>query len=263
MYKEKKINVFVQISMTSSRLPKKALIPIAGKNSAERVINAIKKSNYIDNVILTFTTEKVDDALEEWAIKNNKLYFRGNFKNVIKRYGDALSGFPCDYVIRVTGDCPVISVDLLDKLIEDHYFDAKSEYRRYLTHKLPIGIGGEIMTSQSIEKLLSFNLNFEYSEYMTYYFINNPHIFEIAELIPPEKYNFPKYRLTLDYIDDLHMFEKLFYNLPENSQSILDEIIKVLNKNPDIPKLNSHLSLKYKTDKSIIEILKRETVILN
>jgi len=261
MYKEKKINVFVQISMTSSRLPKKALIPIAGKNSAERVIDAIEKSNYIDHVILTFTTEKVDDALEEWAIKNGKAYFRGDFKNVIKRYSDALHEFPCDYVIRVTGDCPIISIDLLDKLIEDHYSDPESEYRRCLSEKTPIGIGGEIMTAQTILKLLGYNINFEYSEYMTYYFINNPHIFNIAELNPPEKYNFPKYRLTLDYIEDLQMFQELFKNIPEDSQSNLDAVIKVMNEKPEIARLNSHLTLKYKTDKKLIELLETATTI--
>ncbi len=245
--------------MTSSRLPKKALIPIAGKNSAERVIVAIEKSNYIDNVILTFTTEKVDDALEEWAIKNNKLYFRGNFKNVVKRYKDALEEYPCDYLIRVTGDCPIISVDLLDKLIEELYINNEREYIKYYSGILPIGIGGEIMTSQAIDKLLSYNLNLEYSEYMTYYFINNPHIFNITNINPPNKYNFPNYRLTLDYVEDLLMFEELFQKLPINHQSNLDEVIKILRENSEISNINSHLSLKYKSDKKLIQLLDNVT----
>lgn len=62
----------------------------------------------------------------------------------------------------------------------------------------------------SLKKILSFDLNFDFSEYMTFYFINNKDIFKIKRLAPPKRLISPikRMRLTLDYKNDLLLIKK-------------------------------------------------------
>jgi N,N'-diacetyllegionaminate synthase len=68
------------------------------------------------------------------------------------------------------------------------------------------------------------------------------------------------YRMTLDYPEDLDMFETLFRILEPGKQIYTGkEIMESLRKNPEIAKINSHLTLKYKTDAELISILDEKT----
>ena len=71
-----------------------------------------------------------------------------------------------------------------------------------------------------------------------------------------------KYRLTLDHSEDLELFERLYEELEHDSKSpSLDNIFNILDENPDIGNINSHLTLKYKTDQMLIDLLNIETKI--
>ena len=104
MNKEQKICALIAVRMKSKRLPKKALVDIDGYTAIERVVNNLKPSKYIDEIILATTTNKEDDAIEELAKKRGLLFFRGNEDNVVKRFIDAAEKFNADIVVRVTGD---------------------------------------------------------------------------------------------------------------------------------------------------------------
>ena len=99
---------------------------------------------------------------------------------------------------------------------------------------------------------------------MTYYFTNNPNIFSIQEVNPLIKYTSPNYRLTLDYKEDLEMFNELFCRLDvAPREGTLLEVLEVMNKNPDICDINIHHTLKYKTDKKLVDELNTVTKIIS
>ena len=70
------------------------------------------------------------------------------------------------------------------------------------------------------------------------------------------------YRLTIDYQEDLNMFNKIeeYFEINNLDFSIY-KLFEFLDSNPKIAKINSHLTLKYKTDKELIDTLNRETKI--
>jgi N,N'-diacetyllegionaminate synthase len=96
---------------------------------------------------------------------------------------------------------------------------------------------------------------------MTWYLQTNAHIFKI-ELIDLPAAMVRDYRLTLDYAADLDLFERLFSTLKErNLPPDLKNIFGVLDQNPDIASINSHITLSYKVDKQLIDKLNRVTKI--
>ena len=83
---------------------------------------------------------------------------------------------------------------------------------------------------------------------MNFYIRNNPSYFKINEIDLPKRL-IRDYRLTLDYREDLEMFDALYKKLDKKKlKPNLKNVFKVLDKNPEISSLNSHLGLKYKTD---------------
>ena len=70
------------------------------------------------------------------------------------------------------------------------------------------------------------------------------------------------YRLTLDYPEDLELICKIYERLSDlNLEPTLANIFEVLDKDRNLNKINSHLTLKYKTDKDLIDHLNKVTKI--
>ena len=96
---------------------------------------------------------------------------------------------------------------------------------------------------------------------MTWYFQNNPEYFRLNFIDLPEEL-VRDYRLTLDYKKDLEMFNLLQNYFDENDLPFeIKTAFEYLDKNPQISNLNSHLTLRYKTDIELIDTLNRETKI--
>ncbi len=247
-----KICALIAVRMNSKRLPKKALVDICGYTAIERVVNNLKPSEMIDEIILATSTNKDDDPIEELAKKKGLLFFRGDEDNVIKRFIDAGNKFSADIIVRVTGDCPLISYEITDYLIKSH-IKTGADYTGIEMGRVPIGTFSEVITLSVLEKLSKQNLNLNYSEYMTFYFKNNPEIFSLNILPAPEAYISPDYRLTIDHPADLELFRIIFKELEVGKNAIpLSKTIAFLNQHPQIAKINQNLPTKWMNDQQLI-----------
>ena len=98
---------------------------------------------------------------------------------------------------------------------------------------------------------------------MTWYFQNNPEHFVLNFVDLPKKW-IRNYRLTLDYQEDLDMFNKVENHFIEHDMEYsIDNLIDFLDGNPGIAKINSHITLKFKTDRTLIEKLDKFTKIVH
>lgn len=261
MNENSKICALIAVRMKSKRLPKKALVDICGYTAIERVVNNLKSSEMVDEIILATSTNEDDDPIEELAKKKGLHFFRGDEDNVIKRFIDAGNKFNANIIVRVTGDCPLISYELTDYLIKSH-IKTGADYTGIEMGKVPVGTFSEVINLSALEKLSKQNLNFDYSEYMTFYFKNNPDIFSLNMISPPEAYISPDYRLTLDYPADLELFRIIFKELEVGNNAIpLSKTIAFLNQHPQIAKVNQDLPTKWMNDQQLIIKLNTITVI--
>lgn len=261
MSKKLKTCALIQVRMSSSRFPGKALCDIDGITTTEHVINSLKMSRKIDEIILATSIDPGDDPLEALAKENNISFFRGYLNNIAKRFLGASQKFNADMIVRITGDCPFVSYELVDLLIDSH-LKTNADYSGFETGKLPVGVGSEVFSVKALKRLVQFDMDFDYSEYMTFYFKNNPQVFSISIVSVPNEFQYPEYRLTFDYKEDLKMFNQLSLKIKEkNLARSLSNILLVLKECPEIAKLNSHLTLKYQTDKQLVDKINKATII--
>lgn len=257
-FKKARIAVLAACRMKSSRLKNKAILPIHGIPSIERCLQNCLEFPCVDDVVLTTSYLDEDAILGNYTINGKVKFWQGDPDDVIMRYLGVCDKLGIDIIYRVTGDCPVVSSDIAEILLASHL---KSGADYSAAKSCSVGSCCEIYNTEALRRVIKLLGKAEYSEYMTWYMQNNPDIFKVNIVdLPPEFVR--EYRLTLDYDEDLEMFNALFVELEKEQlmPSILN-IFKILDNNSEIYHLNSDITLIYRTNKELIELLNRVTKI--
>ena len=250
------VGAVVACRLKSSRLKRKALLPIQGMSSVERCLVNCKMFSGVDVVALATSSLEEDSVLRNHTLDGEVEFWQGDPDDVIRRYVEACDALGIDVVVRVTADCPVVSPEITTFLLQRH-FSCGADYTA--VREGAVGTCAEIYNVEALRRILELIGEAEYSEYMTYYLRNNTDIFkvEIADL-PADLVR--DYRLTLDYQEDLELFERLYGKLNEREmEPNIRNVFSILDKDPELAGHNSHLTLKYKTDPELVKALSERT----
>ncbi|MBA3704876.1 MAG: hypothetical protein H0W84_02940 [Bacteroidetes bacterium] len=257
-YEDKNIATIIACRLKSTRLPRKALLKIGDLTSVEYCIKNTLRFNNVKTTVLATSTINEDAELANYIYSPEVNFFQGEPEDVMQRYVDVVNKFNIDVFVRVTADMPFVSDEILQVLLKSH-FDTKADYT--IGIKAAIGTNLEIISSEALRKAKSFFPNADYSEYMSFYFTNNPSHFKLNRIeLPPNLVR--EYRLTLDYEEDLILFNIIDEHLTKNNiEPTLGNLFHFLDANPEIAKINQSLIVKYKDDKTLIDTLNRVTKI--
>jgi N,N'-diacetyllegionaminate synthase len=212
----------------------------------------------VEEVVLATSTLEEDSILEDHTLNGRVKFWRGDADDVIKRYLGACDEYNVDVIVRVTADCPVVSPEIAGILLREH-LESGADYTA--PREYAVGSNSEIYNTAALRRVIELLGSADYSEYMTWYMRNNDEIFEVNIVdLPADLVR--EYRLTLDYPEDLEMFERLYAELAEQNMSPeLRNVFGILDHNPQIPALNGHLTLKYRSDQALIDKLEEVTKI--
>jgi spore coat polysaccharide biosynthesis protein SpsF len=101
------ILAILQARLSSLRLPGKVLKPVLGKPMLLHQIERLQHSKMIDKLVVATSVDGSDDAIEEMCKNNGVEIFRGSLDNVLGRFYQCAKQYNPDYVVRLTGDCPL------------------------------------------------------------------------------------------------------------------------------------------------------------
>ncbi len=258
-FKKATISTIIACRLKSSRLPRKALLNIGNITSVEKCIQSCLRFKNINHTILATSILEEDAELIDYTYNPNVVFHKGDPDDVIRRYLDIIDQLKIDVIVRVTADMPFVSSQIVEILLQSH-FDSGADYT--VPKEAAVGTGVEIINASALRKIKSYFPNALYSEYMTWYFQNNPEHFKLNFVVLPDTL-VRNYRLTLDYQEDIDLFNAIQVHLDENKlEPSMEIIFSYLDSNPTIASINSHLTLKYQTDQKLINILNKETKIL-
>lgn len=229
----------IQARMGSSRLPGKILKDMSGKPALYRMLERVKQSKYIDEVVIATSVEPWDDPLveicESWGVKT----FRGSNSDVLSRYWGAAQMYPAELYVRLTSDCPVIDPAVIDEIIE---FFLNNNYRYASgSEKLPNGIGAEVFTAELLQEAAEKSTEgYEHEHVTPYMYWKQPSV----GYCPLEK-DLSMYRITLDTQEDYEVLSKIYDALyTPGNKFTMAEIIDYLDNNPDVFAINSTIHQK-------------------
>ena len=113
-----KVVGIIQSRMSSTRLPKKALRKVNGKELLLYLIEKLQKANYLDSFVVATSNELTDDPIISFCERKGIDFLRGNLPNVAGRFLIFLkSDDKIDAFVRISGDGPLLDYKLVDKAI--------------------------------------------------------------------------------------------------------------------------------------------------
>lgn len=252
------IAIVVSCRLDSKRLPHKALKKIYGIPSIERCLINCKAAQKPSFTVLATTTH-VEDSVLGYIAKNNQVnFFQGNDHDVLKRYVDAADKYNIDTIIRVTGDSPIVSYELIDYLVEEHLLN-NAEYT--YVEGSAIGIASEVMDVEAMKRLEKLTCT-RMSEYMSFYFKWNPKHFRIHCAKLPKGMSKPDLRLTLDEEKDLIVLNNILRYYKKGREPISwKEIDQYFSIHPEDKFINHSVNLAYRYDNNLIQQIKKACII--
>ena len=113
-----KVVAVVQARMSSSRLPGKVLAPIGRLPMIDRMLGQVRASRRVDQVVVATSTDPGDDALVAHLTAAGVDVVRGDLEDVLARFASAAEQTGADVLVRLTGDCPLLTPDTIDEVVE-------------------------------------------------------------------------------------------------------------------------------------------------
>lgn len=248
-----KFLVTIEARMNSTRLPGKVCFELEkSKTVLGILIDRIRKSKYIDQILVATTIKTVDDRIVEIAKKKECLFYRGSEKNVLNRLASATKDRKINCIIQLTGDNPLIDPLVIDYIA--NFFI--SNYPRYdfvtnnnlfdYTRSVPAGMTVSIFKKSSLQKITRLANKRDHFEHPALFFYREgKKQFKIKNLKMPKKWcpNF-RPRLTLDTKEDFVFLKKIYKKLKKIRNFTLVDILKLISENKDYLKINSKIKQK-------------------
>lgn len=107
----------IQARMSSTRLPGKVLIDLAGLPLIVFMAKRVQQARCVDSLIVATSVDASDDPLAAALDAHGITCFRGNLNDVLDRFYQAATEEHADHVVRLTGDCPLMDADLVDRAL--------------------------------------------------------------------------------------------------------------------------------------------------
>ncbi len=235
--------IFITVRTGSSRLPKKALLPISGKPAIEHLIDRVKRSAKADGVVLCTTVLPEDDALCVIAEKNGIRFYRGSVEDKLERWNGAAHQYGVEFFVTADGDdlfCEPELIDLAFGQYEKHRPDF-IEGKEVICGAFTYGI-----SAAALQKVCQIK-DTDDTEMMWVYF-KDTGLFKTAllENVPAIFCN-PGIRMTIDYPDDLRFFTTIIQHFIAQDKPVftLRDIVSFLDAHPEVVKINQYLQERF------------------
>lgn len=231
----------VQIRMGSTRLPGKAMRPLAGLPLAVHVINRLKAPGCFARIVLAFPDQPEDKIFFALAREHGVDAWAGPRDDVLARFIGALDAFPGEPVVRLCGDNPLLATELAPALIVAH---AAAGADRTIMAGLPLGCGFEVLSPAALRRAQLEATAPHQREHVTPYLYENPGLFRLLTVPPPREFH-PQPRLTIDTPEDLALAERIYAELWRPGTVIaIDDALALLARHPEWLELNAHVRQK-------------------
>jgi len=231
-----KIAAIIQARMNSSRLPGKVLMDLGGETVLARVVQRIRRTSLVDEIVVATTGSTVDQAIVDECQRLGVSVFRGEENDVLDRYYQAARWMGAEGIVRITSDCPLIDPQITDKTIRS-FLDRRPDYAsNALERTYPRGLDTEVMTRDALACAWR-EAEMPYQRaHVTPYFYENPNRFNI--LAVKGSIDYSDHRWTLDTWEDLAFIRAVYDRLNNDDSFTWHDALVVLQREPELMELN-------------------------
>jgi len=150
--------------------------------------------------------------------------FEGSKEDVLGRFCRAIETFKPNTVVRATGDNPLVSWELAQRILADHV-RLSPDYSAL--QGMPLGLGVEVVEASVLLKAEKETDDPYDHEHVTPYLYRNPHKFYLHRPLVDLEYR-GRCRVTVDTEADFRRVEWIYQQLEAVETPSLDDLIPLL-----------------------------------
>lgn len=234
-----KIVAIVQARMGSTRLPNKVMKPIVGLPMIELLLKRLSRAEQVDQIVVATSVDTRNKPLVEHIRSLGYTCEQGSENDVLERYLKAAQSNNANVIVRITGDCPLVDPNLVDKVI----LAFKNQQIDYLSNTAPAtypdGLDIEVFTVEALElSAQESNSNFDH-EHVTHY-IRNEEQFSKGSIEHSE--DLSHLRWTVDELEDLQVITSVFEHFSPNIYFSWQEVLDLQKAKPNLFESNQTLN---------------------
>ena len=216
----------IEARMGSSRRPGKVLAEVVAQPLLNLIVERLRRSRRIDEIVIATSVETQDLAIEQWANKCQVPCYRGSEEDV-----------------RLGADQPFPDWELNDQLVDIYLRGGYDYVSNALTLSYPLGIVAQVYSEKTLAECEQLSRAETNRDGTSDYLWQHPERYRLFNLLAPPKLTAPDIRLTVDYPEDLELvgliYEKLYR---ANPAFTLEDILAQFKANPHWREINGHIS---------------------
>jgi glutamate-1-semialdehyde 2,1-aminomutase len=171
-----KVVAIVQARMGSQRLPNKVMRDIGGRPLIGLVLARLSRAKRLDAIVLATSTDPRNRPLVAHVESLGFPTHAGSENDVLDRYYQAAKAAGADVVVRVTGDCPLIDPDLVDRVVADFLEGGADYVSNVEPPTFPDGLDTEVFSFAALEEAWKHATETAEREHVTPWLRNNPQL---------------------------------------------------------------------------------------
>jgi len=239
--------IIVQARMTSTRLPGKVLLPLAGEPMLTRLVQRLRRVRRANAIVIATTTNATDDAIATLCDTLGLPCHRGSEHDVLSRYADAARLHGADVVVRITSDCPLIDPALIDQVIAVYQEGDSDCVSNMLPPTWPYGMAVEVFSAAALAQAHAEATLPAEREHVTPFLYAHPERYRLRNVTSPVDHS--QHRWTVDTPEDYELVRRLFEALVNTHPGFTQaDILAVLDAHPDWIAINQHIRQKPATE---------------
>lgn len=245
------IAAIIQARMGSSRLPGKTLAQVSDKPLLQHLVDQIRASRLVKEVIISTTHKAQDQVVVEFAEKMGLKHFQGSEEDVLDRVYQTARHYQVEHVVRVTPDCPLMDHKVMDKVVEAYLSGQYDYVSNTLLYTYPDGLDVEVFSFKALERAWQEAQLPSEREHVTPYIRNSGHfkLFNVENSV-----DLSHFKWSVDTEDDLNFAKSVFEKLNDHgATSSLDEVLTVLQDHPELLSINQQSVVNAGYYKSLVD----------
>lgn len=238
--------IIVQARMTSTRLPGKVLMDLAGRPMLVQQLRRLKGCRLADEIIVATTTNSIDDQVVSVAEAEGVRWYRGSEFDVLSRYLGAARESRAEVIIRVTSDCPLIDSEITDLVIQElEGHAAECDFAANVIERtFPRGLDTEALFLDTLERIGRLGTSEPAREHVTYFLhYERPDLFSKRSVT--DQVNNSDLRWTVDTQEDMELVREIYVELDLDQRHMTyRSIVEHLRSHPHLLAINGHVMQK-------------------
>jgi len=226
----------IQARMSSTRLPGKVLLSLAGREVLAHVLERLAFCHTLDEVVVATSSDASDNVLAHWCNTRGVPVFRGSLQDVLERYYQCALEYRADAVVRITADCPALDPTLVDEVV--YGFQSGGYDLFHLGGEFPDGLDCAVFSIAALEQAWREAALPSEREHVGPYVVNHPEWFQVGSL---EKFKgLAHHRWTLDEPRDLVFLQSVFERLQRSDglPFLTQDLLNLLAREPQLLQAN-------------------------